>query len=63
MIRNGSDVWVWESKENTGTHFKLPAGATGVRATSFNGAYGSTAQDAEVVIGGRLGDGEAGSVR
>jgi outer membrane lipoprotein-sorting protein len=28
VIRNGSDVWVWESKENTGTHFKLPAGAT-----------------------------------
>ncbi|WP_328470067.1 hypothetical protein OHA21_03545 [Actinoplanes sp. NBC_00393] len=25
MIRNGSDVWVWNSKENTGTHAKLPA--------------------------------------
>jgi hypothetical protein len=28
---------------------ELPAGATGVRAIAFNGAYGSTAQDAEVV--------------
>jgi outer membrane lipoprotein-sorting protein len=27
VIRNGSDVWIWESKENTGTHFTLPAGA------------------------------------
>ena len=31
---------------------ELPAGATGVRAIAFNGAYGSTAQDAEVVIEG-----------
>ena len=31
---------------------ELPAGATGVRAIAFNGAYGSTAQDAEVAIEG-----------
>jgi hypothetical protein len=31
---------------------QLPSGATGVRATAFNGAYGSTAQDAEVAIEG-----------
>jgi uncharacterized membrane protein len=31
---------------------ELPAGATGVRAIAFNGAYGSTAQDAEVVTEG-----------
>ena len=31
---------------------ELPAGATGVRAIAFNGAYGSTAQDAEVIIEG-----------
>jgi uncharacterized membrane protein len=30
----------------------LPAGATGMRAIAFNGAYGSTAQDAQVVIEG-----------
>ena len=31
---------------------ELPAGATGVRATAFNGVYGATAQDAEVVVEG-----------
>jgi hypothetical protein len=31
---------------------ELPAGATGVRAIAFNGAYGSTAQDADVAIEG-----------
>jgi hypothetical protein len=31
---------------------ELPSGATGVRAIAFNGAYGSTAQDAEVAIEG-----------
>ncbi|SDT38628.1 LolA family protein [Actinoplanes derwentensis] len=29
VIRNGTDVWVWESSANTGTHFKLPAGKAG----------------------------------
>ncbi|KHD73695.1 LolA family protein [Actinoplanes utahensis] len=28
VIRNGSDVWVWSSTDNTGTHVKLPASAT-----------------------------------
>lgn len=31
---------------------ELPAGAAGVRATAFTGAYGSTAQDAEVAVEG-----------
>jgi uncharacterized membrane protein YgcG len=31
---------------------ELPAGAAGLRAIAFNGAYGSTAQDAEVVTEG-----------
>jgi hypothetical protein len=31
---------------------ELPSGATGLRAIAFNGAYGSTAQDAEVAIEG-----------
>ncbi len=31
---------------------ELPAGATGVRAIAFNGAYGATAQDADVAIEG-----------
>ena len=32
---------------------ELPPGAEGVRAIAFNGAYGSTAQDAEVQVGER----------
>jgi uncharacterized membrane protein len=31
---------------------ELPSGATGVRAIAFNGAYGSTARDAELAIEG-----------
>ena len=38
--------------EAASARIELPAGATGVRAIAFNGAYGSTAQDAEVVIEG-----------
>jgi hypothetical protein len=30
----------------------LPAGATGVRATAFNGPYGATSKDAEVLVEG-----------
>jgi uncharacterized protein (TIGR04222 family) len=33
-------------------HVELPAGATGLRATSFNGSYGATAQDALVDTSG-----------
>ncbi|GIE44435.1 hypothetical protein Alo02nite_73330 [Actinoplanes lobatus] len=29
VIRNGSDVWIWSSKDNTGTHVKLPADVGG----------------------------------
>jgi uncharacterized membrane protein len=39
--------------EGASARIELPAGATGVRAIAFNGAYGSTAQDAEVVIEGK----------
>ncbi|HEU4346858.1 MAG TPA: hypothetical protein VFR35_03625 [Actinoplanes sp.] len=27
VIRNGSDVWMWRSRDNTATHLTLPAGA------------------------------------
>src|SRR3954451_19153693 len=27
LIRNGTDVWVWRSADNSATHVKLPAGA------------------------------------
>jgi len=35
-----------------GTRIELPAGAEGVRAIAFNGAYGSVAQDATIDTGG-----------
>ncbi|MDI6104855.1 DUF2092 domain-containing protein [Actinoplanes sp. NEAU-A12] len=33
VIRNGTDVWLWTSAENTGTHLKLPAEAPHADAT------------------------------
>ena len=33
---------------------ELPAGATGIRATAFNGVYGSTSRDAEVAMEGAV---------
>lgn len=33
VIRNGSDLWVWSSKDRTATHVKLPAGKAGAAAT------------------------------
>ena len=47
FIRNGTDVWVWRSTENSATHVKLPAGAA---ASGHRGAapseLPSTPQDA-----------------
>jgi hypothetical protein len=43
----------WEVPiESASAGIELPDGASGVRAIAFNGAYGSTAQDAEVLIDG-----------
>jgi uncharacterized protein (TIGR04222 family) len=43
----------WEVPIEAATaHIELPPNATGVRAIAFNGAYGSTAQDASVAIEG-----------
>jgi len=43
----------WEVPiEAVRARIELPSKATGVRATGFNGAYGSTAQDARVAIEG-----------
>ena len=38
--------------EAASARIELPASATGVRATAFNGPYGSTARDAELTISG-----------
>ncbi len=43
----------WELPiESAGARVVLPAGVTGVRATSFTGAYGSRQQDADVQVAG-----------
>jgi outer membrane lipoprotein-sorting protein len=36
IIRNGSDVWIWESRSNKATHHTLPAGAHGPDHFDFN---------------------------
>ncbi|MEU4164734.1 DUF2092 domain-containing protein [Actinoplanes sp. NPDC026670] len=46
VIRNGSDVWLWDSKENTGTHLKLPAGATTAEAAPSSSLTPQQAADA-----------------
>src|SRR5467141_2827201 len=38
--------------ESAGARVVLPAGVTGLRATSFTGAYGSRQQDADVQVAG-----------
>ena len=42
-----------------GARSRCPAGAAGVRAIAFNGAYGGTARDAKVTIAGDDGPGDA----
>jgi outer membrane lipoprotein-sorting protein len=41
LIRNGSDVWLWKSADNSATHLKVPAGAAGRKQA---GAAGRNAQ-------------------
>ena len=40
--------------ESASAEITLPEGATGVRATAFNGVYGSVARDAKVKMDGRV---------
>jgi outer membrane lipoprotein-sorting protein len=46
VIRNGSDVWIWDSKENTGTHVKLPADAGTAEAAPQSSLTPQQAADA-----------------
>jgi outer membrane lipoprotein-sorting protein len=46
IIRNGTDVWVWRSSENTATHLKLPAGSAGSGRVATPTELPSTPQDA-----------------
>ncbi|GAA1608980.1 outer membrane lipoprotein carrier protein LolA [Actinoplanes couchii] len=46
VIRNGTDVWVWESKANTGSHFKLPADKPGAKPETSASALPTTPKEA-----------------
>jgi outer membrane lipoprotein-sorting protein len=46
VIRNGRDVWVWRSKENTATHMKLPADKEAQTPSALPGGLASTPQEA-----------------
>jgi outer membrane lipoprotein-sorting protein len=54
VIRNGTDVWIWESAENTGTHVKLPASAPHAEATPSG--LPSTPQEAADAALAAIGD-------
>ncbi|MCO8271278.1 DUF2092 domain-containing protein [Actinoplanes sp. TRM 88003] len=45
VIRNGSDVWLWQSKGNTATHLKVPAEA-GKKPQALPTGVPTTPQDA-----------------
>lgn len=46
VIRNGPDVWIWESTQNTGTHLKLPEGKDGKQPETPASAAAITPQQA-----------------
>jgi len=45
VIRNGSDVWMWRSRDNTATHLTIPAGA-GKKPEALPAGVPSTPQEA-----------------
>jgi outer membrane lipoprotein-sorting protein len=45
VIRNGADVWMWRSRDNTATHLKVPADA-GKRPATLPQGVPSTPQEA-----------------
>ena len=46
VIRNGSDVWVWSSTDNTGTHVKLPASTPDAKPSAVPSGLPSSPQEA-----------------
>ncbi|WP_203781410.1 LolA family protein [Paractinoplanes rishiriensis] len=46
VIRNGSDVWLWDSAEKTASHLKLPAGQADRKPESLTGVVPKTPQEA-----------------
>jgi outer membrane lipoprotein-sorting protein len=46
VIRNGADLWVWRSKENTASHLKLPVHAQSTPPKALADGLPSTPQEA-----------------
>jgi outer membrane lipoprotein-sorting protein len=46
VIRNGSDVWVWQSRDNSARHLTIPADAAGHKPTALPGDLPATPQEA-----------------
>ena len=46
VIRNGSDVWMWQSRDNSATHLTLPAGSAEKTPSALPGGLPSTPQEA-----------------
>jgi outer membrane lipoprotein-sorting protein len=46
VIRNGSDVWLWNSTDKTANHMKIPAGADTENSQALPGSLPKTPQEA-----------------
>jgi outer membrane lipoprotein-sorting protein len=46
VIRNGSDVWMWQSRDNSATHYTIPADAADKTPTALPSGVPSTPQEA-----------------
>jgi outer membrane lipoprotein-sorting protein len=46
VIRNGTDVWMWQSSSNTATHLTVPADAAGKPSALATGVPSTTPQEA-----------------
>lgn len=46
VIRNGSDVWVWQSRDNSASNFKIPAGTGERKPQALPTGVPSTPQEA-----------------
>lgn len=56
VIRNGSDVWLWQSKDNAATHLKVPAGAEHKRPSELPSGVPATPQEAADAALAAIGD-------
>jgi outer membrane lipoprotein-sorting protein len=50
LVRNGRDAWLWSSESNSATHFTLPAGEAGTKATQELPAGVTPQRAAEIAL-------------